>query len=440
MAVPEELRRRPARPIVARNSSFGLLWSGQLLSSVGTWLLVVAVPVYVFHLTGSASATGLALVAEVAPMVVLGPVAGVLADRRNRRVTMVGTDLGRAASVLLLIFVTSPGRVWLLLAAIVAENGLGVFFTPAYQAVVPFTVGRGKDLEMANAWSTAASGVTRLAGGPLGGVVYAALGFRSAVTLDAASYVIAAACIAAMPALRGTRVDPVGRTAGSRPRAGLAAFARGFAADLRAGLMRLARHRTLAVLLAATTAFLAGNGAVTALVVPFITTRLGGNARTVGILFCALGGGYLASAYAGRRACASGRLRACVTATLAGVVVTFAVLFNTRSLAVAIIAIGLAGLAGGAFLMMQQTLLQRHAEDAVIGRIGALFATATSAATLAGALLASLAVRALGLTVTLNLSVAVIAASPALALLLPRSQPATGPGDPGPGDQPGGRP
>jgi MFS family permease len=64
---------------------FRRLWLGQLASSLGTWLLVVAVPLYVFDLTGSTLATGIAFVAETLPAVVLGPVSGVLVDRLDRR-------------------------------------------------------------------------------------------------------------------------------------------------------------------------------------------------------------------------------------------------------------------------------------------------------------------------------------------------------------------
>ncbi|HEY2506271.1 MAG TPA: MFS transporter [Streptosporangiaceae bacterium] len=424
MALPDLLRVRPARLMIVNNPSFGLLWSGQLLSSIGSWLLVVAVPVAVFRLTGSARDTGLATVAEVLPVVALGPVAGVFADRWNRRTVMVTASLAQAAAVLLLIFFTSADRLWLLLLAVVAENGIGMFFTPAYQGVVPFTVGRGSDLDNANGWSAAARGITGLSGGPLGGAVYAALGFRAAVGLDAASYVVAAGCIAAMPVLRAARGEPTSQQAigpsrqGPQP-SGPREAARRLAMDLRTGVATLAANRTLSVLLAVTTAFLLGNGGATALLVPFVTTRLDGDASTLGVLMCALGGGYLAGAYTGRRACSSARLRRWASGMVGGVAATFAVLFNTHSLAVAVAAISLAGLAGGTFLMLRQTLLQRLAPDAMIGRISAVYATAASAATLAGALLATVTVHSLGLTRALDSSVAVIAAGAVVALMLP---------------------
>ena len=409
-------RLRQLLPV--RNGSFGLLWTGQLLSAIGTWLMVVAVPVYVFHLTHSARETGLAFAAEIVPMVVIGPVAGVFADRWSRRRTMVTSNVLRAGSVLLLIFFTSPDRVWLLLASVVAENAFGMFFTPAYRGLVPFLVGRGADLESANAWSTAASGITGLAGAPLGGAIYVALGFRWVVMLDVASYLISASCILFLPVPRlAATVEPTTSEALSGHRQ--VAYLRDVAAEFQAGLSRLVHDRALSVMAGVTALFLLGNGALTALLIPYIATDLHGNATRVGILLSALGGGHLLSAYVGRRVCASPRLRTNMICLVAGIVIAFAGFFNSRSFVVALVFIGLAGIPGGSFLMLERTVMQRLSPDDIIGRISAAYLTIENSATLLGALLASLLAHALGLTMTFNLSIAVIAAGGGLAVLMP---------------------
>ena len=421
MLLPQSLPARLRRAIVIRNGSFGLLWTGQLLSALGNWFMVIAVPVYVFHLTHSARDTGLATVAEVVPMVIAGPLAGVFVDRWNRGLIMVASNVAQAGSVLLLILFTRPGLVWILLASVFAENALGTFFIPACRGLVPFAVGRGADLEIANAWSTAARGITRLAGAPLGGVAYAALGFRWVVTLDAASYLISAACIAVMPVLRSASAH--GATRAPESRTNHLQFLHDFAADLKAGTTPIIQNRALATMLAVTVLFLAGNGALTALLIPYISLHLNGNARTVGTLFAAMGAGYLLSAYAGKNACASPHLRLCVLTMVVGIAAAFAGFFNTRSLVAAAIFIGLAGIPGGAFLMLEQTLTQRLAPDLIIGRVSAAYSTAENAATLIGALLASLLGHIVGLTLTLNLAIAVIAAAGIPALFMPRIEP-----------------
>ena len=71
---------------------FRLLWGGGLISALGTWLLVLAIPAHILAVTGSLRDTGLALAAEYLPQLALGPVAGAVADHWDRRRLMTGAD------------------------------------------------------------------------------------------------------------------------------------------------------------------------------------------------------------------------------------------------------------------------------------------------------------------------------------------------------------
>ncbi len=405
--------------IIFRNRSFGLLWTGQLLSGGGSWLLDVAGPVYVFHLTRSASDTGLTVVAEVLPLLIVGPVAGVFADRWSRLRIMIGSDLLSAGFVSMLMLAGSRSQLWLILLAIFAEGCCSAFFSPAYQGVLPAVVGRGKDLAVANSWSAASSGVVRLACAPLGGLLYVLAGFRLPVAVDAATYLASALLVSLMrdPRTEEQAPDPPPPALG-RDATPLGAM-RAVAVDIRAGAAALIQDRVLTVLLAASALFLLGNGACSALLVPYVVSTLGVQATTIGELYSALGVGYLLSSYLGRRAGASHRLRAIIVGLLGLVVVAFAGLFNVHVFALAFVFIGLAGLAGGAFLMLERTVLQRRAPNHVIGRISSAYSTVVMAATLAGALLGSMAAAWLGRPAALNLAIAVIACGSAVATRLP---------------------
>ena len=72
-----------------RQRNFGLLWFGGLISLAGDWMLNIALPIYVYTLTGSALATGGMLIARLIPNLLLGSVAGVFVDRWDRRHTMI---------------------------------------------------------------------------------------------------------------------------------------------------------------------------------------------------------------------------------------------------------------------------------------------------------------------------------------------------------------
>src|SRR6202140_1528925 len=69
---------------VLRQRNFGLLWVGQNISMVGDWVLFVALPFYIYALTGSTLATGIMFIVQTLPRLFFGSVAGVFVDRWNR--------------------------------------------------------------------------------------------------------------------------------------------------------------------------------------------------------------------------------------------------------------------------------------------------------------------------------------------------------------------
>ena len=168
-----------------RIRDFRLLWGARLVSSLGSWLLVIAVPAHVFLLTGSVMATGLTMVAEYLPSVALGLIAGVAADRWDRRHLMLATDIFRAVALLVMLFANNRDTVWVVYLALATESTGTVLFNPAAQAHTPVVVGTGRLLSSANSLNAATDGTVRLVGGPLGALLLAVAGFHSLILLDA---------------------------------------------------------------------------------------------------------------------------------------------------------------------------------------------------------------------------------------------------------------
>ena len=195
-----------------RIRDFRLLWGGSVVSALGTWLLVLAIPAHVLLVTGSLRDTGLTLAAQYLPVLILGPVAGVLTDRWDRRRLMIATSLFRAGAVAVMLLGTAPGRYWVLYGALIAESGAGVLYIPAWQARTPAIVGTGTLLSSANSLNALADGAVRLVGGPLGGVLLTVFGIRWVIGADALSYLVSAAANAmtSRPAL-GHRRPPRSR-------------------------------------------------------------------------------------------------------------------------------------------------------------------------------------------------------------------------------------
>ncbi|MGC4897301.1 MFS transporter [Micromonospora sp. DT31] len=400
--------------ILVRNRRFGLLWSSTLLSSLGNWLMIVAVPVYVYTMTGSTLSSGFAFVAQTLPAIVFAPLAGVLADRWDRRAVMVGADLLRMIIVLALIVVDDPGTLWLLYTAMFFESAIGHFFQPAARAVVPAIVGRGDDLEAANAWNTVAGGIVRLAGGPLGGALYALLGFDGLVLIDSATYLLSAVLIFAMGRVR---VADNGRQPDT------SSWLATFWGQVREGLAFLFGHFVLRATLIVSSLFLLANAALNVLLVPYVIDVLGGDASDVGVLMAALGGGFLASAYVGNVLSRSGLLRMSFTGCLTGITLCFAGLFLIHHFVAALVFIALAGLPGGALLMLVQVQVQRQTPDRQLGRVGSAFSAAEMAATVVGASAGSIAGQRLPLTTTVWLVIGVLATSAVLAAVLLPTRP-----------------
>ena len=106
-------------------------------------MLRVALPVYVYGLTGSAAATAATFVVGLLPGLALSPVAGVLADRWDRRRTMLAVSLAQAVVLAPLLAVDGPGQLWIVNAVTAAQASLAALFEPARHALVPALVAPG---------------------------------------------------------------------------------------------------------------------------------------------------------------------------------------------------------------------------------------------------------------------------------------------------------
>lgn len=397
---------------VLRIRDYRLLLTSQLLSNIGDWLLLVAAPFFVFELTGSTMATGLALTAESVPAIVLGPIAGVFTDRWDRRRMMIATDLLRAAAVCSMLAVHSRGGVWIVYGALTTEASFSQFFSPARRALVPNLVGRGAELSAANALSQLIGGVIRLVGGPLGGVLYVLFGFRSVVAIDVASYLLSAALTVLIHYRPHPEPRPAVRDRTQRAR-------RGFRSELRAGLVHIRRTTDLPVLFAVAALFFTGNAMLTALLVPYIGGVLHAGAQSLGALFGALGVGYAIGGPLSRLVTDRVSDRATIAASLAALAAVFAVSFNIPHLAWDVGLFTLIGPPAVGFLVTADTSIARRTPDRIQGRVGSVYLALQGAATLLGMILGSVLGQHTGVVATMNLAAALIGASAGTALLLP---------------------
>lgn len=373
---------------VLRIRDFRLLWCAGLVSGLGSWLLVIAVPAHVYVTSRSLFAAGTVLTAQYTPRFLLAPVAGVLADRYDRRLLMAGADVFCAGSVTLLLLADGHAY-WIAYLALAAESAGTAVFRPAMSALVPAVVGTGPDLAGAAALNAITNGVVGLAGGPLGGVLLTFAGITPLIWADAASYLISATLLLMTARVAAARAgDVAARTGGAAARTGGAAARTGRGvrsgwAEFRAGWGALRAEPGVRALLPVNTLFLGANASLTALFTPFAITRLGG-ARQAGVLLLALSAGYLIGAPLIRGLLAVAMPRYLLAGALAGAAVAYSVMFGATSLAQAGPAAFCLGLAGAMALAGIATTIQRLIPGGLLGRVNAVFTGAEAAATLAG--------------------------------------------------------
>ena len=177
-----------------RNARFLRLWIGQGTSFVGDAVSMVALVVLVVQVTGSASAVGGALVARLLPTIA-SPLAGVIADRVDRRIVLVASDLARAVLVLGLVFARDLATIYVL----VFLMGLArTVFNPTVRAAFPSVVGGG-DLTRANALIGGTFSTSIMVGPALGGLLVASIGVDAAFLADAVTYLISAILLSTVP-------------------------------------------------------------------------------------------------------------------------------------------------------------------------------------------------------------------------------------------------
>jgi len=366
--------------MLAGRRDLRLVLTAGLISGTGDWILTIGLIYKVYAATGSTVASALAMASAFAPQVLFGAVAGVFADRWDRKRTMIAADLLLAAGLLPLLLVRGSGQIWIVLAVLFWEGAVRQFFSPAEQAMVPRLVPDG-ELVTANAASGQVANVSRLTGSALGGVL-ATFGGILAVTLaDAVSFLASAAMLGL--------VRTSGRTAsrqGGPVRARLAQVG----AELRNGLRLATRHRVLRALMIFALVTSVGEGTMSTLFTPFVEHVLHGTPQDLGLIMAAqaVGGiaGGMVVAASGRRFRA-GRMM-CYGAVAFGLVDLAIFLYPLGYVAVwpAVAGMIVVGLPGTLTLAGLITLFQRSSEDTYRGRVFGAVSALEGMAVLAGTL------------------------------------------------------
>lgn len=396
---------------------FHLLLGSLAVSSCGDWLYNVALLAFVYERTGSATWVALTTAARVLPIVVFGPLGGVLADRHDRRRLIIASDLARAALMVALAGVAAGGLPVILAPLLAAAATLaGAVQPPSVAASTPRLVA-GPELQRANAARAAIGQAAIVAGPALGALLLAVSSPPVAILANALTFLASAAAVAAIPA--GPAFLPAQRDA--------AAGAPGLLTELRAGADALRGAPSAMRVVAADVVCSAVYGLLTVTLV-LVSRDVGAGAGGYGVLLGAFGIGGLAGAAVAARFDGAEHWRRTLAVALVLVALPVAGLGVVDALWMAI-ALGIVAGAGGVVAeVLSETALPRMLDDAVLARAYGLVLPASLGGIVAGSLVAGPLVALLGLTAALAAAGLAVLAVGALLLRrpLPVATPAPG--------------
>ena len=228
--------------LLRTSRAFRLLWFAQITSLFGDWFNIIASATLLAQLTGAGAALGALFAIRMLGSFFASPLAGVLADRYNRKRILIATDLLRGVVVLGLLLVREPGHVWLLFVLTAVQVGISGVFFPVRVSMLPEVASR-RLLGAANALSSATWSTMLAIGAAAGGLFAGVFGISAAFILDAATYGLSALLLARMPYAVATR-----RRSEDAGRSRLATAVKSGAAEYAESLRYLWRHRQVLVL------------------------------------------------------------------------------------------------------------------------------------------------------------------------------------------------
>jgi MFS family permease len=289
-------------PLLLTITGFRWLWLATMVAGLGNWFGFLALNIYVYELTGSATALAGLMAFQGIPALLLSPVSGLVVDRLRRRHVMVAAYSVAALTWAILPLTTA---LWQIYALALLARSTTAFYLPAERSLTPDLVGKENALS-ANATLSLISTAALVIGPALAGLLIAALGSAAALWVNAACLSLAVLCIL--------------RIQGELPRTRPAGQANpGWWRDALAGLRFAIHHPALRVLLVTTfvSAF-AGAGLMTVELI-YVKDILGGGDQGYGFYYSMAGFGALiassSAAYAARRLTLPGAYAACILAT-----------------------------------------------------------------------------------------------------------------------------
>ncbi|MGL4374257.1 MAG: MFS transporter, partial [Turicibacter sp.] len=175
------------------NKNFFLLWQGQLVSVFGDAIYSIALGFWVLQETGSTAIMGLMMALVNVPIIILGPMSGVIVDRSDRKKLIIIGDVIRGIGMLLIAGAAIFGvlEVWMVMLMGIVLGICSSFFNPSISSVLPDIVPKENLVKANSSYSMATTGAS-IIGQSIGGFIYAMLGAPIMFLVNGISYLFSA--------------------------------------------------------------------------------------------------------------------------------------------------------------------------------------------------------------------------------------------------------
>ena len=371
-----------------RHRDFRIVWAGTFTSNIGTWMQNVLLGAYGYTLTHSAAYVGLLYFAQLGPLLLLSVVGGVAADTFDRKRLLVAMQIEQLVGSLVLAALALSDRPNLVgIALCVLAIGIGnAFSAPAMGAILPTLVPR-EDIPGSVSLQSVQMNLSRVIGPVLGAPLYAASGAAVVFAINAATYLFA---------IISLLIAKYGRTASHPPtERGLARLASGF---------RIARHDPL-ILRILTTLFIFSFCSLTFVglmpVVSAVNFGIRPKSTQYGVLYAVFGFGAAMGAIAVGTVLHHIRKERLVRVGLVAFAVLLVAFALVRRPALAYPAVAVLGFAYFVVITALSTVLQSHLDNAIRGRVMALWIMGFGGTVPLGVFVGGWLVRVIGVTYVL---------------------------------------
>lgn len=239
--------------------TFLQIWSGQLISSVGSGMTSFAVNVWVYQQTKSTQSLALMVLAATLPGILISPLAGAAADRWDRRWVMIFSNVGAALSTLSIAaaFLFGATRLWQIYLGIGGISFFAAFQSPACMSASSTLLSKEHYARASGLWQFAQA-ITLIAAPPTAALLTPIIGLQGVILGDFATYLVA---IATLVAVQIPRPAPAGIPRSDNP---------SFFTEVSAGWASIKERRPLAQLMAFSAVVLFAINMMQVLLVPLV--------------------------------------------------------------------------------------------------------------------------------------------------------------------------